>query len=149
MQFIVTTHSPLIVSAIGPISDIEVDAGDFAYKRDRLVYLGLQDKNIVTREYLPSLRLRRIDQVLASQAFKYVIDEDPGVERILREVSILAGNKKRSKSEERRYKQMYKALEPILLPRGQTLIERELESKRRDEIIAKLKELDGKIRKRR
>ncbi len=142
VQFIATTHSPLIASAIGPISQEHPDVGEEDEARDKLVYLELQEGNVVTSEYLPSLRLRRADQVLASRAFKYFIDKDPSVERVLRRASILAGMKRRNPAREREYERLRRALEEILLPGGQTLIEREIESDRYKDIVRELRELD-------
>ena len=35
---------------------------------------------------------KRTDQILASEAFDYLIDDDPDAEQILRELSFLVGN---------------------------------------------------------
>ena len=146
IQFIVTTHSPLIASAIGPVSAAVTDVGNKKEARDRLVYLELQEGNEVTLDYLPSMRLRRVDQVLASRAFKFLIDEDPSVELVLREASILAAKQERSPAEQRRYNRLRKALEPILLPEGQTLIERQIESERYHEILNGLRQINKELR---
>lgn len=146
MQFIATTHSPLIASAVGPLSEAQPGTGNEEEARDKLVCLELQANNVVTREYLPSMRLRRVDRVLASRAFKYLIDEDPSVERVLREASILAAKEERTPAEQRKYKQLRRALEPILLPGGQTLIERQIESTRYSEIVRELRRLSQEVR---
>lgn len=139
IQFIVTTHSPLIASSIGPLPGKGGRSVTQVGARDRLVYLHFGVERAVLAEYIPSMRLQRVDQVLASRAFKYLIDADPSVETVLRETSVLAAKRRRNRDDEARYRQLCQALEPILLPVGQTLVERELESKRYARVMRELR----------
>lgn len=134
IQFVATSHSPLVASSVGPD------------EAERLILLQLRDGNRVEPEYVPFMKGWRMDQVLASPAFKSVIDEDPVVERMMKEASELAGNPDRTGSEERRYRTILDSLRPVLLSEGQTLFERKLEISRYEEIREKIIELDRRLK---
>ena len=119
LQFVVTTHSPLIASRIGE--------GSPEHERDGLYVLEARRDRGIRAHIHPFMRGWRMDQVLASRAFKYLIDDDPAIENMLREASDLASIEKRTTKEELRYRQLSAALQPILMSDGQTLFERELE----------------------
>ena len=51
-----------------------------------------ETSNSIEGVLVPSLWGSRTDQILASQAFDFELDDDPDVERILMSLSLLAGN---------------------------------------------------------
>lgn len=119
VQFITTTHSPLVASSVGQLT-ADID-------RDKLVHLALQDENVVEKHELGSLKGLDMDQVLASKAFDYIIDSDPDVESILKVASELAGKgERRSTEEEAQYQKLKTALKRALPPSGDTLIVRDI-----------------------
>lgn len=84
VQFLTTTHSPIVASGIGKISD--------QIERDRLFHLSLEEKNRVTVEEIEeSMKGYRADQVLASKAFDFFIAAAPDLEDALADWSYLAG----------------------------------------------------------
>lgn len=121
IQFITTTHSPLITASIGQIRE-EVD-------RDNLISLEIDaSAGAVIKKNLDSMRGQRADQVLASEAFDYLIDSDPEVERIYKEGSILlAKGSKRSKKDKERLKLIKAMIRRLDQNIGTTKIEREIQ----------------------
>ena len=113
-------------------------------KGDRLYVLEVHDKQVKAHSH-NFMRGWRMDQVLASRAFKYLIDDDPAIERMLRDASILAGKKRRTPDEEARYKELNAALRPILLSDGHTLYERTLELACIDEIRRRIKRIEPRL----
>ena len=91
IQFIVTTHSPLIASGVGVIN-AKTDC-------DKLFVLELQKENRVTAFDHPHMKGWRMDQVLASRAFRYQIHADPDFREALRRSSELLGKPKLSRKE--------------------------------------------------
>jgi hypothetical protein len=145
IQFILTTHSPLVASSIGSLSLTSDHLISEEGLNDLLIYLELQPGNKVTREYLPSMRYLRADQVLASRAFKYVIHDDPEVEKVLKELSILKEREDELKPDQREsFLAIRRELAKILLP-GRTPIERDIELEQIEELRAILKELEEKF----
>lgn len=129
VQFIVTTHSPLISASVGPIYE-DVDM-------DKIIRLKLFPGNKVSAERIPSMTGWRADQVLASKAFEYTVTMRDEINEILREASVLMGKKDRLEpSEEKRYQSLKKKIGKLLLSNYETPIEREVE-----------RELDNKIQK--
>ena len=84
VQFFASTHSPLVARSFQSIAD------DGARRHYHLK--DSQDSDGVEAVHVPSLWGRRTDQVLASEAFDYLIDDDPDAERILEELSLLSSN---------------------------------------------------------
>ncbi len=91
IQFIVTTHSPLIASSVGVIN-AKTDS-------DKLFVLELQEENRVTAFDHPHMKGWRMDQVLASRAFRYQIHADPDFRETLRRGSELLGKPQLSRAE--------------------------------------------------
>ena len=83
-QFFATTHSPLVARSFQSIS------GDQLNRHYHL--RSSEGDNGVQATLVPSLSGRRTDQILATEAFDYLIDDDPDTEHILQELSFLAGN---------------------------------------------------------
>lgn len=145
VQFIVTTHSPLIVGSVGAlpfeINDPEIQRS----AHDELLCLERSEEGTVNAIRMESMRLQRVDQILASRAFKYLIDEDPAVERVLKIASILAGKPERTPDEESTYKQLSDGLRDLLFVEGQTLVERRLELKQDDDLRNEIRELENEV----
>lgn len=84
VQFFATTHSPLVarsfrsLSRPGPYQHYHLQNTDDGFKVDAVT--------------IDTLAGQRTDQVLASQAFDYLIDADPDADQILQELSLLAAN---------------------------------------------------------
>ncbi|MCZ6655103.1 MAG: AAA family ATPase [Planctomycetota bacterium] len=95
VQFFAATHSPLIASSVGHYESME--------SIDHLYVLELDEErhvSIFRHEFMMGWRM---DQVLASRAFKHQVHADPQFRRILRRGSELAGKKKRTKKERSEY----------------------------------------------
>ena len=143
IQFITTTHSPLVASSIGELISEE--------GRDKLVHLALKDKNTVAKyefkkHELESMKGLQWDQILASKAFDYQIGADPKVERILAEASELAGKgDKRSPEENERYQEFKNLLKKMMQPEGRDLPQREAQEELYQEMKNKIKELERKL----
>lgn len=139
IQFITTTHSPIVASSIGQI-DEEIE-------RDRLIHLNLEEGNrVVPEEIKESMKGYRADQVLASKAFDYFLNEDPEVARILREASKLESKgSDRTKIEEERYQNVKNAIKRIFRPDGQAPIERVAQDEIYKEMKKNIKELEKKL----
>ncbi|MCJ7600476.1 MAG: ATP-binding protein [Desulfobulbaceae bacterium] len=119
IQFIVTSHSPLIAKSVGSI--------DGNQSCDKIFHLVRgDDMRIQSSELVASLKGLDFDQVLGSEAFDYMVDSDPEVEKILAEASVLAGKTNRDDDEERRLEKVKEILKEILIPDGNTLVEREV-----------------------
>ena len=145
VQFVVTTHSPVIASSVGPV---HVRSDDPTIRRsihDQLICLERSDEGSVKAVEMPSLRLKRVDQILASRAFKYLIDEDPVVEKLLKTASILAAKSPRTPEDERTYDELWTGLGSLLIADGQTLIERRLEVAHDEELRRRLVELEQRV----
>jgi hypothetical protein len=137
-QFITTTHSPLIASSIGSI--------DKSNREDKLMYLALGEGNVVDAKLVEPLKGLTIDQIVASEAFDYLIRVDKGVDRVLREASVLAGKGDRRKpDEEKRYIEVKKMLIELMYPDGKSLIEMEVHQEFYKKINKNIEELEKKL----
>ena len=135
VQFITTTHSPIVASSVGNM--------DKATDRDKLIFLKLQDDTTVVKSELKSKKGWRPDQVLASDAFDYLIDSDPEVEELLKEGSILAGKgKERTSKEEKRYTEVKEKIKVLPKGKGSSEIERAIESEDFEAIKQKVEQLE-------
>lgn len=115
LQFIASTHSPLVVA------DIETDGG-------AAFLLEADGDGVSVNSRLPSVRGWRADQILASEIFGYLVDRDPTTERVLREASRLSGRgDERTVEENARYEAILATIEEALVPPGQTAVERDLQ----------------------
>ena len=103
VQFLATTHSPLIASTVGP--RVDSTGADTLY-----VLEARQDDHVAVTSH-EFMRGWRMDQVLASRAFKYQIQTDPEVERILRRGSELAAKSNRTSKEEASYQKIKQLLQ--------------------------------------
>ena len=105
VQFFAATHSPLVARSFHPFSD---DGPHRHYHlRDAE---GNQGVEAVDMEPLGGMRT---DQILASGAFDYLIDDDPDVNRILRELSLLSGNESLTEEQQKRVERHLEAVDQI------------------------------------
>jgi AAA15 family ATPase/GTPase len=120
VQFITTTHSPLVASSFGTLTQKDID---------KRILLSLSTKKGVTGKELPRMVGWRVDQTLASEAFEYQITgESEELSNILYEASILH-NKDRSPQEEKRYVKITEKIASIRLSSRQTEVEDEIDKK--------------------
>ena len=137
IQFITTTHTPLCAGGTADLDKEEYKL--ILLKRNEDSFVNIIDK-------LQPLDGYRADQILASELFGYIIGTNIETEELLREASILAGKgKKRSPSENARYKKLKNELKDILLSSKQTLFEQELVRERREKIRKETKRLEKKL----
>lgn len=148
VQFIATTHSPLIASRLGTYDEIgsQLKKRKGLNSRDHLFVLEAERDEPVTCTTHEFMRGLRMDQVLATRAFKYLTDCDPVVEEMLRKASELAAKKNRTDREENLYRRINEALRPVILSDGQTLWERNLEISSHDEAMKRIRSLREKLR---
>jgi len=137
IQFIVTTHSPIIAS-----NTLSIDT-ESEEQTNNLVYLELTENNQVVKNYISNLQGLDYDQILASKAFDYLISIDPNIDKILREASMLAakGNK-RNKQEEKEYNKVKNILKKIYRTSGKSLAERIAQKEVDDELKLEISELE-------
>ena len=116
VQFFAATHSPLVARSFQSIS------GEEPHRHYHL--RGTEGDNGVQATLVPSLSGRRTDQILATEAFDYLIDDDPDTEQILEALSFLSGNEFLT-AERRATVQQYLALVQRIqsIRKGQTLTE--------------------------
>ncbi len=115
VQFFTATHSPLVARTFRSMS---------ADGPHRHYHLRKADDKGVEAASIEPLGGRRTDQILASEAFDYVVDYDPDSEHILEELSFLAGNESLSEGQRERaveYLEMVRLIQSIRL--GQTDVE--------------------------
>lgn len=139
IQFITTTHSPLVASSVGQLT---VDSN-----HDKLINLALFEDNNVIKYEAESLRGQDIDRVLASKVFDYTTSADPGVERLLAEASELASKgRSRTPDENRRYIEFKEAIKKIIQPAG-PLVEVKAKEEIYNEMKKQIKKLEKKLLK--
>lgn len=120
VQFIIGTHSPVIVSRIGEIGETT------SMSPRQLIHLGLFPHNKVKATPVPSVRGWRPDQILASPAFDQLVMADPEIDADLSRMSQLASE---GKNNTREYRQLRQRLARHLISDlGTTDIERDLQT---------------------
>lgn len=136
MQFITTTHSPLIAANASKMSNVKLESKLFHLNYDN------QKGNQIS-EVEEMLRDLGCDQVLSSEAFDHIFSIDPRIDKILREASILASKDKRSNEEEQRLDAFKRELKNIMFPKGRTLIERLVERDYYSELEKSISDFDN------
>jgi len=136
MQFITTTHSPLIAANASKMSDVKLESKLFHLNYDN------QKGNQIS-EVEEMLRDLGCDQVLSSEAFDHIFSIDPRIDKILREASILASKDKRSNEEQQRLDAFKRELKNIMFPKGRTLIERLVERDYYSELEKSISDFDN------
>ena len=119
VQFIITTHSPLVAANTGKTS---LEGPDI-----QLFYLNQEGNATKKSEVEENLEDLNASQVLSSEAFGYIFSTSPSLEQFLKKASILAGKDERTENEEEKYKQIKNLLKETMFPKGMTSIEREVE----------------------
>lgn len=121
VQFIMTTHSPLIAANINIHSP--------KMSRSKLLYLNRDNvnKTIQINEIEEDIEKLNLDQILASEAFGHIFNVNEEIDEILKKASKLAAKDKRSPDEEKIYNEFKERLKRIMFPKGRTLIERIVE----------------------
>ena len=129
IQFIASTHSPLVARSVGKPQECD---------GDHLYHLAFAEGRspAVQVNAVDTVHGQKIDQILASPLFEWLIDEDPETEAVFRRASelLLAGDS-RSSEEESEYQDLREHLTRLLLPEGQTPIERSIVDQREREIV--------------
>lgn len=118
IQFICTTHSPIIASSVGS-SDNE---------HDQLLSLEFDsEKGYTTITSLPTMEYSRFDQVLASRAFEWQVQVPELLAlKLARASELLDKGKARSTEEEQEYLSLKKTLLESQYLEASTSIEREI-----------------------
>jgi AAA domain, putative AbiEii toxin, Type IV TA system/TIR domain/AAA domain len=138
VQFIVTSHSPLIAASIGTLG---AEAS-----REQLIHLTRNGKGRVVAQKPPLLKGLTTDQVLASSAFDYLIQADPEVEKVLAEASRLASKgSQRTGEEEERYDRVKEIIAEILPEEGDTEVEREVRQDLHQKMKTRVRELEAAV----
>lgn len=138
VQFITSTHSPILASAVGKLP--------LKTYRDKLIHLELKPDRTIGKNEPDTLIGLNTDQVLASRAFDYLTDADPEVERVLAEASKLAGKgDQRTEDEEKRYQAVKSALKMILKRQGRTAVETDIHNDLCQEMKQEIDELERKV----
>ena len=132
IQFIVSTHSPLVASSVGPSLSSGVT--------DSLYVLEPYESEGVKATEHEVMRGWRIDQVLASRAFKYQIQSAPSAEEMLRKVSSIGDAKERTEEEEELFQKVKNELKHAFLT-GTSPVERAAEIAADEELKMRLARL--------
>ena len=117
IQFFAATHSPLVTRSFQTFDHVE--------PHQHYHLRNGQDGNNVEAVKVPPLGNHRTDQILATEAFDFLLDADPDAERILEELSLLVGNEFLTKEEKERvdyYLEQVRQIQSIRT--GQTQTER-------------------------
>ena len=125
VQFFASTHAPLVARSFRPIGD------SGPHQHYHLKSSEGDDQRHVEAIEIPAMGGQRTDQVLASPAFDYLVDDDPDAVDILNNLSDLIGNARLTADQQRRaefLRDEVQAIEDIrqivAIKRGQTQIER-------------------------
>ena len=140
IQFIMTTHSPLIAGNAGKL----FDAGNGL----KLFYTGRKDEKAEISEIEENLGELGCDQILSSEAFGHIsnLNINQQVEKLLKEASILAAKDQRTPEENTKYDNFKKKLKELMFPEGKTLIERVTEREFYKEMEHKIDEFNKILR---
>ena len=128
VQFVVSTHSPLVASSIG--TDIEKSL-------DNLYVLEATENSRVEGSKHEFMQGWTMDQVLASRAFRYQIQADPSTERMLRAVSEISQASHRTPDQERLFQDVKNSLKEAFLA-GKSPIERIAELEADEELMNRI-----------
>ncbi len=128
VQFIATTHSPLIAGSTGDLGTVT--------SHDKLILCEVsEDSDVVRIDELETMQNYRFEQVLASRAFKYLIEATPSLEEALRRASMLTDKgKERSTAEEQEYLELKQQLKGAPYLRASSSFEREIEREKLDDL---------------
>ena len=117
VQFFAATHSPLVARSFRSISD------DGPHRHYHL--RNSEDGNSIEAVPIAPMGGKRTDQILASDAFDYLIDDDPDAEEILEELALLAGSEFLTAEDRERASALQEIVQEIQsIRKGQTSPER-------------------------
>ena len=105
VQFFAATHSPLVARSFQPFFE------DGPRTHYHLRNSKGNDK--VEALKVDSLGHKRTDQILASEAFDYVFDEDPNAKQILKDLSLLLGNEFLDDEQRMRVERWHEAIDKL------------------------------------
>ena len=134
VQFVVSTHSPLVASSIG----VQIKRSS-----DSLCVLEAREDGRVEGSQHEFMRGWNMDQILASRAFRYQIGEAPSTERMLREVSEISQASHRTPDQERLFQDVKNALKEGFLA-GKSSIERIAELEADEELMKRIEVIKAK-----
>lgn len=132
LQFIATTHSPLCSGG----------AGDLPEKECTLIALSRDGKKI-ERDFLPSLRGLRADQILTSDAFRLAETRSPEIGEKVERFRELFGKRKLSEPETQEMDQLRRFIFKTIPEAGQFEEERRL----RDELRHLIEQIEERLPK--
>ncbi len=140
VQFVVTTHSPLVASSIGKLQR-DTTSGD------RLYYSELTRDKGVRYEELSHLRGMRVDQILASRAFDYLVtdNEVEGNEALRKASYLMDKGENRSPQEKREYQRLKALIARSLILKAQSPIERQVQAEFLQFMQQKTEELESEL----
>ncbi len=134
VQFITTTHAPLVAANCSKLLPDEPDMKVFSLsQKGKKVLLSIVEEN---------LGELNIAQVLSSEAFDHIFSINPKIDGFLRKASILAAKDSRTNKEEATLKIIKDIFKDIIFPKGETLIERMVERDYYDELEKRAEELN-------
>ena len=117
VQFFAATHSPLVARSFRSIGN------QSPHKHYHL--RNSDDGGGVEAVSIPPMGGKRTDQILASEAFDYLIDDDPDAEEILKELALLAGSGFLTPDDKKRALALQERVREIqAIRKGQTDLER-------------------------
>ena len=142
IQFVVSTHSPLVASSIGKLKGENTDKL-YGENTDKLYVLEPTEDGRVEVYQQESMRGYNMDQVLASRAFQYQIREAPSTEQMLKFVSEISQAPRRTPTQERLFQDVKNSLKKAFLE-GKSPIERIAELEADEEIMKRVKVIMAK-----
>ena len=131
VQFVVSSHSPLVASSIG---------AQINRSPDKLYVLEATKNGRVQGSEHEFMQGWSMDQVLASRAFRYQIREAPTTEEMLRIVSEISHISKPTPDQEQLFQHVKESLKTAFLD-GKTRIERIAELAADEELINRIAEI--------
>ena len=137
LQFVVSTHSPLVASSIG---------AQGAGSSDKLYVLEAREDGRVEGSHHQFMQGWNMDQVLASRAFRYQIQADPSTERMLRAVSEISQASHRTPEQERLFQDVKNSLKEAFLS-GKSPIERIAELEADEELMNRIEVISANTSK--
>ena len=138
VQFVVSTHSPLVASSIGAQINNR--------SSDKLYVLEATEDGRVEGSQHEFMQGWNMDQVLASRAFRYQIRGAPSTERMLRAVSEISQASQRTPDQERLFQDVKNSLKRAFLD-GKSHIERIAELEADEELMKRIEVVTAKASK--
>ena len=134
IQFIITTHSPLVAANSNRLSEDDFNSKLFSLKREETFsQISEVEENLGELDF---------DQILSSEAFDHIFNINPRLAGVLREASILAAKDNRTDKEENKLNKFKNTLKEIMFPKGRTLVERIVERDYYRELEKKVEEFN-------